>query len=350
MPHPPVRATAAPPPRPPVDGPLDAVVVGAGVAGLTAAAELRARGLRVLVLEKSRGLGGRAATRRRGDLRIDHGAQFFTVRDPRFRARVDAWLAAGDVAVWTRGVPSWHPQRGWTEVDPGAHERFAPPAGMSALGRLLGADVPVWREATVVGVAPGATGWRVALADGAAVEAPAVLLTAPAPQAHALLAGVPLVPGAEDVLAGLGYEPCFAVLAGYEGATPPPWPAVRVEGHPDLAWLAHDGSRRGAGPSDPVVLVAHATPAFTRAHLGAPTDAVADALLRAATAVWAPADRPTWRDVHRWRYARPIAVRPEPYLVLAPGLLAAGDAFGGDRVEGAFLSGLAAAEALAERR
>ena len=327
---------------------LDVAIVGAGVAGLTAAAALRERGFDVLVLEKSRGLGGRSATRRRGDLRIDHGAQFFTARDPRFQARVDGWLATGDVAVWTRGMHVWNPDAGWTEPGPDGHPRYAPPAGMSTLGRLLGAGASVQREATVARVTRLDHGWRLALADGSTVDACAVLLTAPAPQARALLEEAPLAPGAAEVLGAIEFEPVFAVLAGYEDVAPPPWPGVRIEGHPDLAWLAHDGSRRGpAGGAGPTVLVAHATPAFTRAHLDAPHDEVAVALLRAATALVAWADRPSWRDVHRWRYARPVATRPEPYLAAAPGLMVAGDAFGSDRVEGAFLSGLEAAEALA---
>jgi predicted NAD/FAD-dependent oxidoreductase len=192
-------------------------------------------------------------------------------------------------------------------------------------------------------------GWRFTLADGSTVAARAALVTAPAPQARTLLADAPLDPGAAEVLGAIEFEPVFAVLAGYEDAAPPPWPGVRVEGHPDLAWVAHDGSRRApGGASGPTVLVVHATPAFTRAHFDAPHDAVADALLRAATDLAPRAERPPWRDVHRWRYARPVATRPEPYLIAASGLLVAGDAFGSDRIEGAYLSGLAAAAALAE--
>ena len=325
---------------------LDVAIVGAGVAGLTAAAALRDRGLRVLVLEKSRGLGGRAATRRRGEGRIDHGAQFFTARDPRFRARVDAWLATGDVAVWTRGIPVWHPDAGWTEPAPDAHPRYAPPAGMSTLGRLLGAGIDVRREATVVRVTRIDRGWRVVLSDGSTVDARTALLTPPAPQTRALVADAPLDPGADEALATIAFEPCFAVLAGYDGTAPPPWPGVRVEGHPDLAWVAHDGSRRAPGEGGATVLVVHATAAFTRTHFDAPHDAVADALLHAATALVEWADRPTWRDVHRWRYARPVATTAERCLTVAPGLVVAGDAFGSDRIEGAFLSGWAAAAAL----
>ena len=41
----------------------DVVIVGGGIAGLVAARELVASGLRVIVLEKGRGVGGRMATR-----------------------------------------------------------------------------------------------------------------------------------------------------------------------------------------------------------------------------------------------------------------------------------------------
>ncbi|MSO32728.1 MAG: FAD-dependent oxidoreductase, partial [Ilumatobacteraceae bacterium] len=56
------------------------VVVGAGIAGLTAARALSHAGHSVIVLDKGRSVGGRMATRRIGDATVDHGAQFFTVR------------------------------------------------------------------------------------------------------------------------------------------------------------------------------------------------------------------------------------------------------------------------------
>jgi len=75
-------------------------VIGAGVSGLAAARTLRDQGHRVTVFEKSRGPGGRAATRRYGEVGFDHGAQYFTARDPAFRDAVDAWQEAGVVAPW----------------------------------------------------------------------------------------------------------------------------------------------------------------------------------------------------------------------------------------------------------
>jgi len=320
----------------------DALVVGAGIAGLTAARELRAAGLAVAVLEKSRGLGGRAATRRIEGVRVDHGAQFLTVRDPRFQRAVAGWLADGTVVPWADGVATWSAADGWHHPDPRAHPRYACPAGMSALGQRLAEGLEVVREARATAVRRSGAGWTVDIEGGGARHAPRLLVTAPVPQALALLAGVP---GADRPdLRAVAYAPCFAVVAGYEGVEAPDWPGVRLSGHPDLAWVGHDSQKR-AQPRGPV-LVLHATPAFSRDRADAPPAATVAALLRAATDVVPWADRPLWSDHQRWRYALPERPHLAPALDLGDGLVLAGDAFGGEgagRIEGAYLSGLAAA-------
>ena len=78
---------------------LSCLVIGAGIAGLIAARALRAAGHRVLVLDKGRGVGGRMATRRIEGGVFDHGAQFVTVRDPRFQQIVEGWQAKGVVKL-----------------------------------------------------------------------------------------------------------------------------------------------------------------------------------------------------------------------------------------------------------
>ena len=81
-------------------------IIGAGMAGLAAARLLREAGASCTIFDKSRGLGGRMATRRTGDFSFDHGAQYFTARGPRFRALVDDWSAAGHAAGWYGGPSS----------------------------------------------------------------------------------------------------------------------------------------------------------------------------------------------------------------------------------------------------
>jgi len=76
------------------------VVIGAGMAGLACAGALHPAGADVTLLDKSRHVGGRLATRRVGDLMFDHGAQYVTSRDPGFVTEMQAMAAAGDAAPW----------------------------------------------------------------------------------------------------------------------------------------------------------------------------------------------------------------------------------------------------------
>ncbi|MFN0092280.1 MAG: FAD-dependent oxidoreductase, partial [Acidimicrobiales bacterium] len=168
---------------------LDVVVVGAGLAGLTAAAALARAGRRVQVLDAGDQVGGRLATRRVGDALIDHGAQFFTARSPVMAAFVEGLCGEGVAYEWCRG---------FNEVD--GYPRYAVRGGMAALAQHLAAGLEVTLAAPVAAVAAaggGGRGWRVELAGGQRhVEAAAVVLTAPVPEALALVraGGAPLDP------------------------------------------------------------------------------------------------------------------------------------------------------------
>lgn len=327
----------------------DVLVIGAGIAGLAAARELRRQDRTVVVLEKSRGLGGRAATRTIHGTRVDHGAQYLTVRDPRFQREVASWLADGTVVPWADGVVTWTASSGWHHPDPRAHPRYASPEGMSALGRRLAEGVEVVREARVQGVRVDGDAWCVGLADGGQRRARRLLITVPVPQALDLLGGVVLPEATRAALETVDYAPCYAVMAGYADATPPDWPGVRLTEHPDLAWVAHDSHKRRE--PNGTTLVFHATPEFSRRRWDDPPAEVIEALLQAASVVVPFAPRPTWTDHQRWRYAQTERHHPEAALRLADGLFMAGDGFGGEgsgRIEGAYLSGLAAARAILE--
>ena len=88
------------------------VVIGAGLAGLMAAQLLHNNGHSVVVLDKGKSPGGRLATRRIGDATLDHGAQFFTVRESEFEHVVQQWVQAGIVREWCKGfaTPDGHPR------------------------------------------------------------------------------------------------------------------------------------------------------------------------------------------------------------------------------------------------
>lgn len=325
------------------DGVVDVLVVGAGLAGLLAARALSAAGRSVRVVDKGRAAGGRLATRRVGGGVVDHGAQFFTVREPALQALVSGWLEAGVVTEWARGFPTPEGARH------DGHPRYRAAGGMAALASHLaqGLDVRLGEPVARLEVVEG----RYAALDARGRHlARSVLLTPPAPQSLALVGagGVPLEGAARDALARLAYAPCLAALAVLEGPSRVPPPGGLAVRGAVVDWLA-DNQLKGISPGA-VALTVHATEAYSRAAFGE-TDAEVSAALLAAAGPWLGGPVASV-EVKRWRYAAPTVLHPERCLATTtPGgpLAFAGDAFAGPRVEGAALSGLAAAARLLEQ-
>ncbi|WP_425148113.1 NAD(P)/FAD-dependent oxidoreductase [Deinococcus sp.] len=331
----------------------DVLIVGAGLAGLALGRELARAGRRVTLLDKSRGVSGRSSTRRlaadRLELPLDHGARFFTARHPQTLAFVQEGLAAGWLREWTRSIPRW--QGGTVVEEGGGHPRYAPPAGMNTLGRELGRGLKVELEAQVVRLSQVAGGWRAECGDGRSVEAAAAVLNLPAPQIVPLLEGAALDLSPFQAVA---FDPCWAVgallHADVAGAD---WPALRMQDHPALEWIAREHTKRSPTAPHTPALMLHARPDWTRQHLQDDKAQVAAALLEHARDVVGPLElRASF--AHRWLYATPTVRYPHSHGWLPDSSLGwCGDWCTpdphGPRVEAALLSGWALAEALTVR-
>lgn len=307
------------------------VVVGAGLSGLMAARALVAAGREVVVLDKGRSPGGRLATRRIGDATLDHGAQFFTVRSDDFARHVHEWRAAGLVRVWNHGF----------DHDDG-HPRYVVEGGMNALAKHLALGLDVRCDTLAFAIHPAPTGWGVAIDDGTSLEAAALVVTCPVPQSLSLVitSGVEL----PEALRTLDYDRTIGLLAVLDrpGAVPAPGGVQPADGT-----FAFVGDNLAKGVSTQPAITFHAHPAWSLDRWDVDRDAVQAELLAAAHP-WLGDARVVGSQVKRWRFATPRATWPEPCWA-APAdhpLVLAGDAFAGPRIEGAALSGLAAAAAL----
>ncbi len=329
--------------RPAAAKTLRVAVVGAGMAGLAAARSLADAGHAPVVFEKSRGPGGRAATRRAGPRQFDHGAQYFSVRDPSFRRHVDAWIDAGIVSAWPRRVA----RPGTPEATPASGgDRFVGVPGMNAVCRHLAADLNVQYETRVSALRHEDGGWTLV---GAESEGPfdAVIVSAPAPQAAELVGEVSAA--LRERAAGVGFRPCWAVMGTVRGGDP----EIDALFFDDaaLAWAAADHTKPGRPATRGWVL--HATAEWSAGHLEADGDRVIALLcdrLRALAGIELETDGAM---AHRWRYARVADPLDEAALVDENGsLVLCGDwCVGESRLENAWLSGIAAAarvHALAE--
>ncbi|GEM87468.1 NAD(P)/FAD-dependent oxidoreductase [Meiothermus granaticius] len=332
-------------------GPVDVLVVGAGLGGLAAARELVRAGLRVHVLDKSRGVSGRAATRwielEGKTLRVDHGAQYFTAKGANLRMILPELVGRGVVREWTQGL-SLLTERG-IEARGSPHPRYICPDGMSALGKALvqgleagEAPLSVETKATVQELRRTAAGWEVGLEGGAARAGQALLLNLPAPQALKLRGEV-FQPAVQEALAAVRFAPCWAAILVFETLPYTDWVGLEIR-HPVLAWAALDHTKRNL--EGPPVLVLHASPEWSTAHLEEPPEAVLPPMLEAARQLlgdWV--GRYRLALAHRWRYAQPTVLHPWRFLA-QDNLVFCGDWCGGARIEGALESGWAAADYL----
>jgi predicted NAD/FAD-dependent oxidoreductase len=314
---------------------VDVLVIGAGMAGLSAAAALRKAGREVLVLDKGKQIGGRMATRRVGGATFDHGAQFVTARDPRFAARLEEAQTGGVAVEWCRGFTP--------EAD--GHKRWRGAQGMSALANFGTVGLEIVQEKQVAALSGVGDHWLIRTADWEIFSAGAIILTAPVPQALVLLegGGVLLEPALKTRLSAIQYERCLAVMAVLKGPSRMQAPGGFAPTQGPIAWIADNQLK---GISDEPAVTIHATDAFSVAHWDQDRDETARVLLSAAEK-WLGVGIQSFQ-IHAWRYSKPKQTDPLGFAVvsLSPPLLLAGDAFAGPRVEGAALSGWAAAEAV----
>lgn len=333
--------------------PLSVAVVGAGLAGLTAAIELQAKGAQVQVFEKSRGAGGRSSTRRHGDLAFDHGAQYFTARGGTpsgddFRRRVETWIEHGVARRWRPRLVTL--TAGTVEPKNDRTERFVGVPGMSSIAGWLASSANLSqgpRYETLVGAverSDDGSSWRLRSGEEVVGAYDAVIIGTPAAQAVDLLATVPelAASASRQVM-----QPCHALMLAFDEALDLSYDAAFVSESP-LSWIARNSSKPGRPDAESWVL--HASPEWSEVHLEAESADVESALLSAFVEATGCHARPSFGRVHRWRYAKAVE-QPElskrSYLWDAEARLGAcGDWCVGARVESAVASGVAMARCL----
>jgi predicted NAD/FAD-dependent oxidoreductase len=316
-----------------MDGHSDILIIGGGMAGLSAASALTASGQSIIVLDKGRGPGGRMAARRAEiageQVSFDHGAQYFTARDPAFQAEVAVWDAAGVAARWpAAGDDAW-----------------VGTPGMNACVRHMAASLDMrWNMRAERLHRDGAL-WRVEAGE-ASFTAGTVLVAVPAEQAAVLLADA--APAFAARAASVTSAPCWAVMASFAERLPT-GDTLRSDTGP-VSWAARNSAKPERAGAETWVI--HASPQRSRELVDNPKEDVAAVLLAdffAATGI-APV-APQHLDAHRWLYALPEARKCEgPLFDPERRIGIAGDWLHSPRVEGAWLSGRALAAAVVQER
>jgi predicted NAD/FAD-dependent oxidoreductase len=327
---------------------FDVAIIGAGVAGLTVAQQLRQAGYRVVVVEKSRGVGGRVATRRLHNTRADHGLRYLEGKGELLQRLVKILCDRQILQVWTDTVYQFSPDSQLSSTC------YVAPEGMSTVAKFLATGLEVWLNHRVESITLNNQDcWQLDFAANNNDEVPksllakAVVVAIPAPQALMLLE--PLV--SEEVAARLrtiAFDPCITVMAGYSSScqSDRPEKAIVFSEHNDLAWIGLDSSKRFN--SEAPIFVIQSSARFAQLYLNTEDlQPAAKELLTSAANCFIPwLNTPEWFQVHRWRYAFPRRPLGEMFLDTQTNLplICCGDWCGGDLVESALQSGLSTAK------
>ncbi len=319
----------------------DCIIIGGGITGLIIANILQQKRIKVTVLDKGKGIGGRLATRRiNKDNSIegifDYGAQYFSVNNLNFQIWVDDWLKHGVIKEWCRGF-------GKLDGKP----RYCGINGTRGIAKYLAKNLDVRTNTKAIEVSYEKK-WLVKTESDRQYQGDMLVMTPPVPQSLSLLDAslIPLPLEIRFSLEQIEYHSCIAVLALLEKPSkiPPPG-GVSLE-NDTLAWLA-DNHQKGISPQGYAVTL-HATPKFSDEYWNSDDAEIAYKLVTAAVDYL---DSPVIKyQVHRWRYSLPKTFYNEPCLALLElPLVMAGDAFVTPKIEGAVMSGMAAGELISQR-
>ena len=343
-------------------------ILGAGMAGVAAARTLVQAGHRVSVFEQAAQVGGRMATRETPWGSFDHGAQYFTVRDPRFA------LALEQVPGTSACVRPWS-ANAVRVLDPLGHvveaalptreSHFVGTPGMQSLVAHWAAPLQaagcLHLNARVERLSRDrlnparwqlqVQGEEVAVASGF----DAVLMALPHAQTLQLLRQSGAEPPAAELMAALqGVEvaPCWTLMLAFPQANQPSltylgpqWNVARSTHH-RIAWLARESSKPRRSPIERWTV--QASPEWSLEHLQDDPARIEAKLLKAFAELTGIRSLPAKVLMHRWGQAKTLRPLGLSHLYRpSAGLGTCGDWHLGHRVEDAFVSGLSLALAVA---
>ena len=335
-------------------------IIGAGIAGLSCGLTLQAAGHQVIWFEKSRGVGGRLATRRLTPSGwVDHGVRYWSPQSAKLQALTQQLLTQGVVRLWSAQGFVWD-----QTLQPKTQIAYWAKRGINAIAKHLAQDCDIRRQHRVTALTKVSDGWQLTAESPDGIlqfEASAVVIAVPAPQVQPLL--TPVDKSAADCLNQVVYNPCLSLITTYK--TLPERPPLDHDtgwyiaaNHPVLSWLSLDSSK--ASQPQPAVILLQSQPKFAAQYLeqqdrlgaNAPaaellTQTTVTQMLAAADTMLPGLESPQTYCLHRWRYS--LVKSFYPYSVLTtqwPSLVCCGDWCCPDdmsNLDAAYRSGVAAA-------
>jgi len=308
-------------------------IIGAGIAGLSCATQLQAKGFTVQIFEKSRGPSGRMSTRNGEDWSADHGAQYFTARDPLFINEIHRWINAGVAALWQPHLKVYEGGQ-WRESS-SPESRYVGTPNMNSPGKYLAKNLSIHFNQTIDHIARQHGQWLIRSTESGTIEQQFdwLIVALPAPQAFALTNLVDsAIKGANIPVDMLG---CWTVMASFTEKSTMPFDAAFINGE-IISWIARNNAKPGREGLETWTI--HANPQWSQQWIELDKDEAIKRILECAKKIGLDCQN-AQISVHRWRYASG-SLDPSPGIKIDKEMQLGlcGDWLHGGRVEGAWLS------------
>lgn len=272
---------------------IDTLIIGAGICGLSLAHKLINKGENVIILEKSRGVGGRIATRRIEEQGFDHGALYL----PKDQSVVSLLK---DLGI------------NYSEIN---HNLFIP-GGMTKFPKKLSEGLNIIKGQRVSGLS-FANFWEIKTDEGESFQAKKIILTAPMPQALELLEknniSFPLT------LKEITYTKGLLLLL--------------IADEVELNSSEHTLTSMRERSLHPRGYVLRASPSYSDKHFDSTDDEIHKLLISELEI-----KNLSHSEIKKWRYIQPEKVLEVPFVDLGQQLFLAGDSFKSPDIAGSLLS------------
>ena len=188
-------------------------IVGAGLAGLNLA-RLLGELADVIVFEKSNKLGGRLSTLNEQGFSFDHGAQFFTAKNPAFQTFVKELEAHHAAEQWNARFVELkfgeiQSERTWDKDFP----HYVGSPAMNSIAQYLARNIDIRFNQTITGIKKIKANWLLETANSEIGPFDWLIIAIPVEQANDLL---PKNLSPKMMLQDVKMQPCFTLMLGYE--------------------------------------------------------------------------------------------------------------------------------------
>jgi predicted NAD/FAD-dependent oxidoreductase len=320
-------------------------VIGAGIAGLSCASQLQSFGMSIDVFEKSRGPSGRMSTRRTPEWSADHGAQYFTARDPRFIQEVERWIRNGVADLWNPRLMVY--EAGVWDKSHSQETRYVGTPNMTSPGKFLAKDLSIQYEKTISQLERSGDQWSLQCNEASDISVlyDFVVLAIPAPQANTLLKNIDS--RASKITNSAQMKACWTMMGYFPNQGTANFDAAFIN-QEIISWICQNGSkplRQGRQ-----MWTIHGNPSWSQVNVELSKEAAQSQMMECLAGIGFDC-RDSEISMHRWRYASGALESPIHFLLLPDlNLGLCGDWLHGGRVEGSYLSGLQLAEAIIKSR